>query len=1355
MANSETPVRLEVRLPGSRTTFHEVTSAEFMIGSVAGCDLVIPGGDLPPVLGVLTRTVDGPRLRKLAPNFRLVLNGKSVHHAPLTDGDHIAIGDSQIIVHVPAMAAVPAGVAASVERTAAGKLWSYTIPLTDTKPSSRTLSREDVPASEPANRLPRPVEPIRTVETSGAMRQLEQEADRLKQQQREIEARQKALDADEVQRQHAWREREARLETELQAARDRSRSAVEDHQRDSTTKQIELNQKERDLSSLKSQLELERKSLENSIREHREDLARMDRNRGNLELREAEINARIGEFERREKQIDNESRMLEERAQQLDFEVAQVQQDQELIRRGQAEMDLVRTTMAQRAAEVERQESMVKAQELRLDRTRDDINRLAQDLTTQKSRQDALDLELSNRQQVLSAREREINDREQMLLRLRDDLDQREADAHATVAQLKLMQQQLSQLENSLKAREVQLTAERAAHEKAQADLRDDLNRNNRFRESLDDREKQLTQRDVDLQLRLQRYEDENRALNERSHAVAASEKQWHEEHERLRQLRADLESNSSQLAERSATTEGAQAVVLAVRTKLERLRDELRREAENLTIQRARQDALDRELADRQRQLDARAAELESVESARSRAQQSLVEQDAAIRAATQELNAVQAKIAAAEVELQRRTEESAKQAAEQATQADVLRTKATELMELQQRIEQDRQMLADRETTLRDAESAREELERQLVARADEMASRQRECEAVAAELARRTAEVERDRHSVDADLSMNRKELDDRAAELEQLAALIRQREDQMHAQFDRLKIAGQTLAMERKARVEARSRWEEEQRRSAEELVNTRAELEAFRIEVASQTSDVLKVLPDLELRGTAALERLVHAREQLRNHVGELHEYARQSQDDLETLRGQVITETERLRNQQTALTKARTEHRHAVTAFRQQLIDWQGRVSEMKSAFVPGNPPLDQQTPETNPAAHDAVVASQPTYSPVNLHHHDEEFAQTSQDVETHLTDMRDWFRRKLKDVAHTSAGRGALSVVSQDGESHQAGVAPMESMTRELDPGDRSLGELLQKLELVDETTLNTLLREAQRQRRSLRQVLLASGKLTVYQMALIETGNAEGLSVGPLGVIDRLRVTAHESVYRVIDPRPGSISQPLVMRHVTESVVQDAAKLDDFRKRFQALTALRHPHVAATIEVLDIHGRPAVLQEWLTGITSADWPSLAASPGVWYRLTCQSLLGLATSQQAGFTHGGITSRSLVLTSDGLVKITGVGEPHWLNGTNAEASMASDLQALGQVAASWATMSSKRKMAKPPRPLPPLVKRVLDDWAAGRYESAIAVLDALDQAGGQIPAGTETWERLMKFAGDNATDGVTWRKSA
>src|SRR5262249_29878033 len=157
--------------------------------SVAGCDLVIPGGDLPPVLCVIARTAEGPRLRKLAPNFKLNLNDNAVHHGPLTNGDQIEIGDAQIIVHVPTMAKVPAAAGTA----APGKLLSYVIPIASPDP--------------------------RKLDTSGSLRQMQQEADRLKQQARELEARRKALDDEETSRRQTWTERESQLEAELEEAR--------------------------------------------------------------------------------------------------------------------------------------------------------------------------------------------------------------------------------------------------------------------------------------------------------------------------------------------------------------------------------------------------------------------------------------------------------------------------------------------------------------------------------------------------------------------------------------------------------------------------------------------------------------------------------------------------------------------------------------------------------------------------------------------------------------------------------------------------------------------------------------------------------------------------------------------------------------------------------------------------------------------------------------------------------------------------------------------------------------------------------------------------------------------------------
>src|SRR6202040_1954689 len=128
---------------------------------------------------------------------------------------------------------------------------------------------------------------------------------------------------------------------------------------------------------------------------------------------------------------------------------------------------------------------------------------------------------------------------------------------------------------------------------------------------------------------------------------------------------------------------------------------------------------------------------------------------------------------------------------------------------------------------------------------------------------------------------------------------------------------------------------------------------------------------------------------------------------------------------------------------------------------------------------------------------------------------------------------------------------------APLDilSMTEEVEPGDRKLGDLLRALNLVEPDTLKSLLVEARRQRRSLRQVLLSGGYLTLYQMALIETENLDGLVLGVLRVIDRLRVTGHEAVYRVFDPRHG---REAILRHLAEAELEVAGHADQFRDGF-----------------------------------------------------------------------------------------------------------------------------------------------------------------------------------------------------
>src|SRR5262249_48993833 len=319
-----------------------------------------------------------------------------------------------------------------------------------------------------------------------------------------------------------------------------------------------------------------------------------------------------------------------------------------------------------------------------------------------------------------------------------------------------------------------------------------------------------------------------------------------------------------------------------------------------------------------------------------------------------------------------------------------------------------------------------------------------------------------------------------------------------------------------------------------------------------------------------------------------------------------------------------------------------------------------------------------------------------------------------------------------------------EAGGAPIPasgreilSLTGEVAPGDRQLGDLLQSLELVEADTLTALLVDARRQRRTLRQVLLVSGYLTAYPLALIRGGHLDALVLGPVRVVDRLRATAHEAAYRVFDPRSG---REAVLRHLSESEARDAVHPDEFRQRFAAAAVVRHPHLAATLEVLEIAGRPAALQELLTGLPSTDWPQLVAVPGVCYRLLCQAALGLATAPQAGLVHGHLDAGSLLLTADGTLKLCGFGEPPWLAAPSCSPNRATDsaeedILALGQLAGSWLATAPKRKngKSKAADPLQAILKR-LPPGAPEPYPSAAALLDDLDRAGADVTPNAEAW---------------------
>ncbi len=260
---------------------------------------------------------------------------------------------------------------------------------------------------------------------------------------------------------------------------------------------------------------------------------------------------------------------------------------------------------------------------------------------------------------------------------------------------------------------------------------------------------------------------------------------------------------------------------------------------------------------------------------------------------------------------------------------------------------------------------------------------------------------------------------------------------------------------------------------------------------------------------------------------MRDHLTELHTYVQECREDLDSTRGRIQSEEARLQEQEQTLHRSQEEHRLAMVAFRQQMIGWQGQITDLRRLLSKDETRLERRQAFVEEQVKEVNVASEKlAQSAEALQQERHDVADKRLEIDRHLVDMRQWYRQKLRELAGTNEAADGLeteaaapeSASERDGAETEEALVPtgrdILSLTAPLDTGDRILGDLLTQFQLVDAQTLSALLAEARRQRRSLRQVLLASGAVTLYQLALIEAGKVAGLMVGPVRVIDRLRV-------------------------------------------------------------------------------------------------------------------------------------------------------------------------------------------------------------------------------------------------
>jgi chromosome segregation ATPase len=1248
-------VRIEVRHGSARPTTYDLRETTFLIGSVPGCDLRLPGANLPPVLCLIAHQAGGVYLRKLAPAYPVLHNGQSITGATLVDGDRVALGPVDLLFHIDS-----------------------TVVFAPPRPAPVSLSNTSELALAERERL--------------------------------LEEGIHELETDRV----IWYRRREEMERECR----QQKAAAE-------TLARQLQEQQAELSAAHAELEQRTSPPETAQRNY------------DFDLREEALACQKQELDAVRQELNTIRQQLYERYRERRDRLAGLQEAVNVA---------VRKVQEQKRA------------------VEEEAARLAQ-----------LRIELDARAAALDAPTRELVQAREALAeerrRLEEALQQRETE--------------LATRHSECAARERQLQEAQTALEKGQARHQADLVRLDRREAWLEERQKQLQERARDVDVRFEQLQRDTRDLEEQARGLDDWHTRLRADAERIAQQDAELTPRREDLDRRAAALEGQQAMLATLRSRLDRMREEVRRESQLLTEQRTRQETAELDLQQRLEEAERLRVELESERQAHEQQRTRFEERGSLLDSAVTHLRESQEKLSAEEEVLRRRMEAFDARAAEQSEQVALVQARSTQLTEWQQRLDAERTALREREATLTRAEQTRVILQEQLQRRSEELAARQRELDEQARQhqtsaagfqsqldrIEERRAELDREHQQAEERLAVRVLELEARSAELDA-------RQQHLEALQAKVQEMGRLVAAGRKALNVELTRCTTEQQVAVQTAEQQRAALEVSRREVLALQAQ----WPEFEEKGRAAIDRLAAAREQLRGSLAELHAFAKQGRDDLEELRSLAQADAEQVRQQDQALNRARDEHRLAVAAFRQQIIDWQGQVAEMKRALALGEADLDRRQAAVDEQARQMSAASvRLAQQAEHLEAQERQVVQRREEMERHLADMREWYRRKLRELALgrreesvpvplpvPDAG-GPVNGTGTENSPEVVGERDILALTGDVEPADRQLGDLLRSLELVDADTLSALLVEARRQRRSLRQVLLAGNFLTLYQLALIEAGNLDALVLGPTRVIDRLRTTPHETVYRVFDPRSG---REVMLRHLAEADALDAVRPDEFRQRFGAVAGLQHPHVAAVLEVFDVAGRPAVLQEWLSGLPSTDWPPLAAVPGVWYRLLCQAALGLQTAHDTGLVHGHLHADRILLLADGTVKVCGFGEPPWLidraPAAEGEESLdaplepatddtAGDLLMLGRIAAGWASAARRKgARAKPlPDSLQAILQRLEPNAGDQRLMNAAALLDTLDQAGADVPANGEAWDRLVRHVRDHVPAETMLRRSA
>ena len=143
----------------------------------------------------------------------------------------------------------------------------------------------------------------------------------------------------------------------------------------------------------------------------------------------------------------------------------------------------------------------------------------------------------------------------------------------------------------------------------------------------------------------------------------------------------------------------------------------------------------------------------------------------------------------------------------------------------------------------------------------------------------------------------------------------------------------------------------------------------------------------------------------------------------------------------------------------------------------------------------------------------------------------------------------------------------------------------------------------------------------------------------------LGPYGLLEKLCDEAFGSLYRACD---SSRSRYFTIRTFHTDLMTDSRTQARFSSEFEALAVLKHPNLATVYD----HGREGttayIVMEWLSG---KDLQALIAEKTAMQvedklAIVGQAAAGLGCAHEHGILHGSLTTRSILITPDGRVKV-------------------------------------------------------------------------------------------------------------